>query len=114
MKSEDAKQRDGAAPVAEAYRAIQVVAPGRLEDITQAVIGRLAACDDPRFARIMTSLVSHLHDFVRGSGVRFPGEDSRSFNNRFSNLAASARFYPLHNPLGHGCLNALYWGSPSR
>ena len=33
--------------------------------ITQAVIGRLAACEDPRFARIMTSLVSHLHDFVR-------------------------------------------------
>jgi hypothetical protein len=30
MKSEDAKQRDGAAPVAEAYRAIQAVAPGRL------------------------------------------------------------------------------------
>ena len=33
--------------------------------ITQAVIGRLTACEDPRFARIMTSLVSHLHDFVR-------------------------------------------------
>jgi hydroxyquinol 1,2-dioxygenase len=65
MKSEDAKQRDGAAPVAAAYRAIQAVAPGRLEDITQTVIGRLAACDDPRFARIMTWLVAHLHDFVR-------------------------------------------------
>lgn len=33
--------------------------------ITQAVIGRLAECDDPRFKRIMTSLVTHLHDFVR-------------------------------------------------
>ena len=33
--------------------------------ITQAVIGRLAASEDPRFARIMTSLVTHLHDFVR-------------------------------------------------
>jgi len=30
MKSEEAKQRDGAAPVAEAYRAIQALAPGRL------------------------------------------------------------------------------------
>ena len=33
--------------------------------ITQAVIGRLAACEDTRFARVMTSLVTHLHDFVR-------------------------------------------------
>jgi len=33
--------------------------------ITQAVIGRLAECDDPRFKRIMTSLITHLHDFVR-------------------------------------------------
>ena len=35
------------------------------KSITQAVIGRLAACKDPRFARIMTALVTHLHDFVR-------------------------------------------------
>jgi hydroxyquinol 1,2-dioxygenase len=35
------------------------------KSITQAVIGRLSECDDPRFARIMTSLVGHLHDFVR-------------------------------------------------
>src|SRR5262249_56218108 len=35
------------------------------KSITQAVIGRLATCEDPRFARIMSSLVGHLHDFVR-------------------------------------------------
>jgi hydroxyquinol 1,2-dioxygenase len=35
------------------------------KSITQAVIGRLAACEDPRFAHIMSSLVAHLHDFVR-------------------------------------------------
>jgi len=35
------------------------------KSITQAVIGRLAECQDPRFARLMTSLVTHLHDFVR-------------------------------------------------
>ena len=35
------------------------------KSITQAVIARLAACDDPRFAQVMTSLVGHLHDFVR-------------------------------------------------
>jgi hydroxyquinol 1,2-dioxygenase len=33
--------------------------------ITQAVIGRLSECDDPRFKRIMSSLITHLHDFVR-------------------------------------------------
>jgi hydroxyquinol 1,2-dioxygenase len=35
------------------------------KSITQAVIARLAACDDPRFARVMSSLITHLHDFVR-------------------------------------------------
>jgi len=35
------------------------------KSITQAVIGRLEECEDPRFARVMTSLVTHLHDFVR-------------------------------------------------
>ncbi len=34
-------------------------------NITQAVIERLAHSDDPRFKRVMTSLVTHLHDFVR-------------------------------------------------
>jgi hydroxyquinol 1,2-dioxygenase len=33
--------------------------------ITQAVIERLAECNDPRFELILTSLVTHLHDFVR-------------------------------------------------
>jgi hydroxyquinol 1,2-dioxygenase len=33
--------------------------------ITQAVIARLAECNDPRFKRVMTSLITHLHDFVR-------------------------------------------------
>ena len=35
------------------------------KSITQAVIDRLSQCDDPRFKRVMTSLVTHLHDFVR-------------------------------------------------
>ena len=33
--------------------------------ITQAVIGRLSDCDDARFQRVMTSLVTHLHNFIR-------------------------------------------------
>jgi hydroxyquinol 1,2-dioxygenase len=35
------------------------------KNLTQAVIGRLSECDDPRFKRIMTSLITHVHDFVR-------------------------------------------------
>jgi hydroxyquinol 1,2-dioxygenase len=34
-------------------------------NITQAVIGRLASCDNPRLKEVLTSLVTHLHDFVR-------------------------------------------------
>ncbi len=35
------------------------------KSITQAVIGRLSDCNDPRFKRIITSLLTHLHDFIR-------------------------------------------------
>jgi len=35
------------------------------KSITQAVIGRLAESGDPRFKQVMTSLITHLHDFVR-------------------------------------------------
>jgi len=35
------------------------------KSITAAVIERMAECQDPRFKQVMTSLVTHLHDFVR-------------------------------------------------
>jgi hydroxyquinol 1,2-dioxygenase len=35
------------------------------QSITQAVIERLSQSEDPRFKRVMTSLITHLHDFVR-------------------------------------------------
>jgi hydroxyquinol 1,2-dioxygenase len=35
------------------------------KSITQAVIARMAESDDPRFRKVMTSLITHLHDFVR-------------------------------------------------
>jgi hydroxyquinol 1,2-dioxygenase len=35
------------------------------KSITQAVISRLSDCNDPRYKRVMTSLITHLHDFVR-------------------------------------------------
>ena len=33
--------------------------------ITRAVIERLAGTRDPRFKEVMTSLITHLHDFIR-------------------------------------------------
>ena len=35
------------------------------KSITAAVIERLAEADNPRFKRVMTSLIAHLHEFVR-------------------------------------------------
>jgi hydroxyquinol 1,2-dioxygenase len=35
------------------------------KSITQAVLARLSDCNDARFKRVMTSLITHLHDFVR-------------------------------------------------
>jgi hydroxyquinol 1,2-dioxygenase len=35
------------------------------QSLTQAVIERLSDCADPRFKRVMTALVQHLHDFAR-------------------------------------------------
>jgi hydroxyquinol 1,2-dioxygenase len=35
------------------------------KSITQAVIDRLSECDDPRFKRIMSALIMHVHNFVR-------------------------------------------------
>ena len=35
------------------------------KSITEAVVARMSECEDPRFRHVMTSLVRHLHDFVR-------------------------------------------------
>jgi hydroxyquinol 1,2-dioxygenase len=35
------------------------------KSITDAVVGRMAECQDARFKQVMTSLVRHLHDFAR-------------------------------------------------
>ena len=35
------------------------------EDLTQAVLDRMADCQDPRFKQVMTALVKHAHAFVR-------------------------------------------------
>lgn len=38
-------------------------------DITQAVLDRMADCQDPRFQQVMTALVKHAHAFVREVGL---------------------------------------------
>jgi hydroxyquinol 1,2-dioxygenase len=38
-------------------------------NLTDAVIARLARCEDPRFKQIMTSLIRHTHAFVREVGL---------------------------------------------
>jgi hydroxyquinol 1,2-dioxygenase len=35
------------------------------KSITAAVLARMDQCKDPRFKQVMTSLITHLHDFVR-------------------------------------------------
>jgi hydroxyquinol 1,2-dioxygenase len=35
------------------------------KSITAAVLARMDQCTDPRFKQVMTSLITHLHDFVR-------------------------------------------------
>ena len=35
------------------------------KSITAAVLARMDECQDPRFKQVMTSLITHLHDFVR-------------------------------------------------
>ena len=35
------------------------------QSITAAVLARMDQCADPRFKQVMTSLITHLHDFVR-------------------------------------------------
>ncbi len=39
------------------------------DSITDAVLGRLAGCENPRLRQVMTSLVKHLHDFVRETEI---------------------------------------------
>ena len=42
------------------------------KSITQAVLARLSDCDDPRFQRVMTSLITHLHLFIRDVSLTEP------------------------------------------
>ena len=60
-------------------------------NITEAVIARFADCPDPRLKTVLTSLVKHLHDFVRDTrlteaewmeGIRFLTETGHTCNDK--------------------------------
>jgi hydroxyquinol 1,2-dioxygenase len=104
------------------------------KSITQAVIGRLDGCGDPRFERIMKSLVTHLHDFVREveltepewlAAVQFLTDVGKTCTDKrqefillSDTLGVSVLVITLNHPAGRGSaestvLGPFYWpGAP--
>jgi hydroxyquinol 1,2-dioxygenase len=104
--------------------------------ITQAVIDRLTECRDPRFKQVMTSLVTHLHDFIRDvrlteqewiSAIQFltaVGKTCTDKRQEFillsDTLGASILVITLNHPSEQGSvestvLGPYYWeGAPER
>jgi hydroxyquinol 1,2-dioxygenase len=102
--------------------------------ITQAVIARLSECDDPRFKRVMTSLITHLHDFVRDvqlteeewiGAIRFLSDTGKMCTDQrqefillSDTLGVSVLVITLNHPAEHGSvestvLGPFYWeGAP--
>ena len=104
------------------------------KSITQAVLGRLAECNDPRFEVILTSLVTHLHDFVREveltesewiSAIQFLTDVGKACTDKrqefillSDTLGVSVLVITLNHPAHQGStestvLGPLYWeGAP--
>ena len=104
------------------------------KSITRAVIGRLAECADPRFKRVMTALVTHLHDFVRDvqltesewmAAIEFLTDVGRTCTEKrqefillSDTLGLSVLVITLNHPAGEGgaestVLGPFYWeGAP--
>jgi hydroxyquinol 1,2-dioxygenase len=104
------------------------------KSITRAVIDRMSECDDPRFKRVMTSLVTHLHDFVRDvqlteaewlSALQFLTDVGHTCTDRrqefillSDTLGVSVLVITLNHPAGQGVadstvLGPFYWeGAP--
>jgi hydroxyquinol 1,2-dioxygenase len=94
--------------------------------VTQAVIARLADCDDPRFKRIMTSLVTHLHDFVRDvklteaewlTAIQFLTEVGQTCTDKrqefmllSDTLGVSILVITLNHPADQGSVESTVWG----
>jgi hydroxyquinol 1,2-dioxygenase len=104
------------------------------KSITAAVIGRMSECDDPRFKQVMTSLVTHLHDFVRDvklteaewmTALQFLTDIGHTCTDRrqefvllSDTLGVSVLVITLNHPAGLGFLDStvlgpFYWeGAP--
>jgi hydroxyquinol 1,2-dioxygenase len=104
------------------------------KSITQAVIRRLSECDDPRFAWVMTSLITHLHDFVRKvqltepewlAAIRFLTDVGRTCTDQrqefillSDTLGVSVLIITLNHPADQGSVEStvmgpFYWeGAP--
>jgi len=96
------------------------------KSITQAVIGRLSECHDPRFKRIMTSLVSHVHDFVREvnlteaewlTAIQFLTDVGKTCTDKrqefillSDTLGVSVLVITLNHPADQGCAEATVLG----
>ena len=102
--------------------------------ITQAVIGRLSECNDPRFRRLLTALITHLHDFVRevsltesewGNAIEFLTEVGRTCTDKrqefillSDTLGVSVLVITLNHPADQGSVEStvtgpFYWpGAP--
>lgn len=106
------------------------------KSITGAVLERLSECNDPRFKQVMTSLVTHLHDFVRDvrltesewmSAIRFLTEAGQACTDKrqelillSDTLGLSVLVITLNHPSNQGSADStvmgpFYWaGAPER
>ncbi|HEY2590400.1 MAG TPA: intradiol ring-cleavage dioxygenase [Steroidobacteraceae bacterium] len=104
--------------------------------ITRAVIERLAGSPDPRFKQVMTSLVTHLHDFIRDvkltekewfEAIQFLTDVGKTCTDKrqefillsdtlgVSILTISINHPPEHGSLESTVLGPYYWeGAPER
>ena len=104
------------------------------KSVTAAVLARMDECKDPRFKQVMTSLVTHLHDFVREvklteaewiTAIQFPtdtgkmcSEKRQEFILLSDTLGVSILVITLNHPTSGGAtdstvLGPYYWeGAP--
>jgi hydroxyquinol 1,2-dioxygenase len=96
------------------------------KSITGAVIERMSECRDPRFREVMTSLVTHLHDFVREvrlteaewlTAIQFLTEVGRTCTDKrqeyillSDTLGVSVLVITLNHPADHGSVESTVMG----
>src|ERR1700760_3506199 len=102
------------------------------KSITHAVIDRMSECQNPRFKQVMTSLVNHLHSFVREvrlteaewmTAIEFLTEVGRTCTDKrqelillSDTLGVSVLVITLNHPADQGSVDStvmgpFYWGN---